>query len=90
MSSAGDDDNASFYTAGDVAVGNDTFNPSGSIVAFETYAAAYALTRDGYPDWILLKRGDEFTFTIGSSIRSGRDSDEPFLIGAYVLPASVR
>lgn len=83
VSSAGDDGNASFYNAGDVAVGSDPFNPSGSIVAFETYAAAYALTRDGYPDWILLKRGDEFTFTIGSSIRSGRDSDEPFLIGAY-------
>jgi hypothetical protein len=83
VSTDGNDGNASFYNAGDVAVGSDPFNPSGTITAFATYAAAYAQTRDGYPDWILLKRGDQFTFSIGSSIRSGRDSDEPFLIGAY-------
>ncbi|MGD9186974.1 MAG: hypothetical protein PVI89_02120, partial [Desulfobacteraceae bacterium] len=83
VSADGDNQNALVYSPSDAAIGDDPFNPAGAIVAFSTYAEAYANTREGYPDWILLKRGDVFEFVIGSDIRSGREPDEPFFVGAY-------
>jgi hypothetical protein len=79
----GSDASGQVYAPTDAAIGDDPFNPVAAVNAFETYAAAYAQTRNGSPDWILLRRGDEFTFSLGSSIHSGRAADEPFLIGAY-------
>jgi hypothetical protein len=83
ISQGGSDASGQVYAPTDAAIGGDPFNPVGAVNAFETYAAAYALTRSGSPDWILLRRGDEFTFSLGSSIHSGRATNEPFLIGAY-------
>ncbi len=71
------------YTPGDAAIGSNPFDPVGPIQAFDTYADAYANTRAGYPDWILIERGGEYFFSIGTSIRSGRAADEPFVVGAY-------
>ncbi len=83
VSTSGDDFTAQYYDDGDAAVGSDPFNPTGPINAYATFAAAYADTRSGYPDWILLKRGDTWTTSWGSVNRSGRAADEPFLIGSY-------
>lgn len=83
VSADGDNQNALVYSPSDAAIGGDPFNPAGGVVAFSTYSEAFANTRDGYPDWVLLKRGDVFDFVIGSDIRSGRDPHEPFLVGAY-------
>lgn len=77
--SNGDDASARIYSQNDFA---DPFNPT-SPKAYRNYGSAYAQTRNGYPDWILIKRGETITGTINLSIRSGKDSDEPFLIGAY-------
>ena len=79
----GNDDVGDVYSPQDAAIGSDPFNPAGPVHAFATYAEAFSRMRGGYPDWILLKRGDEFTFTIGAQVCSGRAADEPFLIGAY-------
>lgn len=83
VSSSGNDGAGQVYNSNDSAVGADPFNPAGSVNAFRTYAAAYANTREGYPDWILLRRGDTFNEAIGKQMRSGRDGDEPFLIAWY-------
>ncbi len=83
VSASGDDRTARFYNLRDSEIGNDPFNPDGAIRAYASYAAAYAATRNGYPDWILFKRGEEFVDTIGSRIRSGRGASEPFLVGSY-------
>lgn len=52
-----------------------------------TLAAGYALLRDGYPDHLLLKRGDiwvDESFTGASAWnKSGRSADERMLLGAY-------
>lgn len=59
-------------------------NPSGAINAFATYSAAFANARDGYPDWILFKRGDTFVEDRASNNTiGGRNISEPSLIGAY-------
>lgn len=82
VSTTGNDATGLIYNQG--SVGSDPFEPNGSIRPFKTYAAAYAHTRDGYADWILIRRGDIFTNeTIGDQIRDGRNSSEPFLIAAY-------
>lgn len=54
-----------------------------SIDAYTDYASAYANTRSGYPDWILIKRGSTLIESIGTQVRSGRGATEPSLIGAY-------
>lgn len=77
-----DDEDAggTVYSAASFA---DPFQPSSTPDAYQTYAAAYTQTRSGYPDWILIKRGSVLYEAIGTQVRSGKDSDEPFLIGAY-------
>ncbi|MFP4112521.1 MAG: hypothetical protein ACLFUO_05980, partial [Candidatus Woesearchaeota archaeon] len=79
VSNDGNDSTGQIYSETDFS---DPFNPSGE-QAFATYAAAFENTRDGYPDWILMRRGDVFYETVNSNVKSGRDSDEPFLIGSY-------
>jgi hypothetical protein len=48
-----------------------------------TIGRAKAIVRDGYPDWLLLRRGDTFTSGFGSWERSGRSASEPCVIWSY-------
>jgi len=61
---------------------NDGLSPS---TPKATIAAANSLIRDGYPDHLLLRRGD--TFTLGSgglgSWKSGRSASEPIVFSYY-------
>jgi hypothetical protein len=78
-------DSCSYYDDDDAVIGANPFQPTGTIAPCATYAAAYALARQGYPDWILLKRGDTFTVT-GSFpivVKEGRSNTEPSLFGSY-------
>jgi len=81
-SSAGDDETARVYAPCDVAVGDDPFQPAGSVQPFRTLEAALEHARDGHPDWVLLKRGDVWRET-KVSLRGGRSAAEPSLVGAY-------
>ncbi len=83
LSSSGSDATGKYYSPQDSEIGTDPFNPVGPIYTYATYAAAYSQTRNAYPDWILIKRGDVFLETIGSQIRDGRNAQEPFVIAAY-------
>ncbi len=84
----------------DPTLGNDAniaYDTQGAAEAspVETLVRAYALARDGFPDWILLKRGE--TFLIGDDVdklgaaaaannpfhKSGADADNYMLIGSY-------
>lgn len=82
ISANGNDSTGQHYNTSDTTLGGDPFNPSGEVHSYATYSAAYAQTRDGYPDWILFKRGDTFFFSIGG-VKSGRSETEPFFVGAY-------
>jgi hypothetical protein len=85
VAAGGNDTTATFYDDDDSVVGADPFNPTGPINAFATYAAAKSQSRQGYPDWILLKRGDTFTVTGEYPIvpYEGRSNTEPSLLGSY-------
>ena len=78
VSASGNDSTARIYSKSYA----DPFNPS-LPKAFKTYAAAFSHARNGYPDWILFKRGETFYEAIGSQIVNGRSASEPFLIGCY-------
>jgi hypothetical protein len=83
VSAAGDDSTGEVYSSTSPVVGSNPFNPVDPVSTFRTYAAAFANTRQGYPDWVLFKRGETFYDTVGSNVRSGRSTTEPFLVGAY-------
>jgi hypothetical protein len=48
-----------------------------------TLAAAASLLRQGFPDWLLLKRGDVWHESLGQWKKSGRSASEPMLISTY-------
>ena len=79
--SGADDATADVYAAGDEAVGSNPFVPAGEVMPFKTVEAAFDQARNGYPDWILFKRGEEWTS--GISPKDGRSADEPSLVGSY-------
>jgi hypothetical protein len=62
--------------------GNDANSGLSASAPKRTIAAAKALIRDGYPDWLLLKKGDVFYEGIYGG-RGGRSSSEPQVISGY-------
>jgi len=50
--------------------------------AKRTIANARLLIRSGYPDWLLLKRGDQWEEIFGHP-DSGRSASEPFVLSSY-------
>jgi len=81
-STDGNDATGKAYGPADGAVGEDPFHPVGPVEAFKTIAAAMENARDEHPDWVLLKRGDEWRESLGL-LPSGRSTTEPFLVSAY-------
>ncbi|PIW64253.1 MAG: hypothetical protein COW12_07060, partial [Candidatus Omnitrophica bacterium CG12_big_fil_rev_8_21_14_0_65_45_16] len=67
--------------------GNDANDGLSPVTPVQTLAKAYELLRDGYPDWMLLKRGDVWTDEIlsdnGGFKKSGRSPVEPLLVSYY-------
>lgn len=89
ISETGSDTTCTYYLPS--AVGGDVNNPSG-VTPCSTYKKALSLAREGYPDWILFRRGETFTIdstnsggtTLAAIVpTSGRGATEPALTGAY-------
>ena len=83
VSTSGNDSSGGVYAVNDALIGADPFNPSGAILPHATLAAAYAKLRSGYPDIILLKRGDVWNAGFVEWKKSGRSKTAPMIIGAY-------
>nr|WP_321465562.1 hypothetical protein [uncultured Desulfobulbus sp.] len=87
-STSGDDSTCTYHLPG--TVGADVFYPS-SATPCATYKKALTFAREGYPDWILFKRGETFTIDISGAQSglyavvptSGRGAAEPSFTGAY-------
>lgn len=85
VSEIGDDTNAAangVYVYGDGSEFTDWFADEGQ-VAFATIEAAQAYMRDGYPDYLLLNRADDFTLTGKINIKAGRSASERSVYGVY-------
>lgn len=48
-----------------------------------TLQAARPLIRDGYPDWLLLRKGDEWSYAFERWETSGRSASEPQVLTSY-------
>jgi hypothetical protein len=82
VSATGNNGTAQYYSPSDEEIGADPFTPVGAILPYSTYAAAAAVCRVGYDDWVLFKRGDTFETQI-VPWGSGADATYYALIGAY-------
>jgi hypothetical protein len=82
VSATGNDGACTYYAPNSPLVGSDPFHPVGNVLPCRTVGGAQGLIRNGYPDWILLKKGDSWSDSIGWSY-SGRSGTEPILLGAY-------
>ena len=67
------------------AAGNDANDGLTELTPKLTIAAGGALIRDGYPDWLLLRRGDTFANQTLSSVsnKGGLDAANKLLISSY-------
>lgn len=85
-SSDGDDATGQIYSILDITFDeNGMFQPQGPVNAFATLAEAYTNVRSGYPDILLLKRGDEWAErqTFNSELKSGRSITERSIVATY-------
>ena len=80
-SSSGNDETAEFYAPRDVASVEDP----GSIKPFKTIEAANSNARDGFPDWILLLKGDAWEVHENIQLKIGRSVTERSVITSYGL-----
>lgn len=82
VSNTGNDGTASIYGINDVAFdGNGMFQPVAAVNAYATTAAANAQMREGFPDIMLLNRGDEWAE--GWTQRSGASESARAIVASY-------
>ena len=70
------------------STGSDTNNGQTVSTPVQTLAKGISLLRSGYPDWLLLKRGDTWTAAPGADLfgffpASGASATAPMVIGSY-------
>jgi hypothetical protein len=63
--------------------GNDEYDGLAAERPLKTPAKALSLLRNGYPDWVLMRRGDVWFESLGNLKVSGRGPREPILVGSY-------
>jgi hypothetical protein len=63
--------------------GDDTNDGLTPETAKATIDAGAVLIRDGFPDWLMLKRGDTFGQPNLGRWKNGRSADEPLVVTAY-------
>jgi hypothetical protein len=83
VSSSGNDSTAQTYLPSAAEIGSDPFNPSGVILPYATLTAALAQMRNGYPDYVLLNRGDTWSATATIFPKAGRSVTERSVLGYY-------
>lgn len=65
------------------STGNDLNDGTSPTTAKASIEAGKALLRNGYPDWLCLRRGDTWTGSMGQWIVSGRSKTEPAVVTTY-------
>src|SRR5688572_11079644 len=63
--------------------GDDANDGSSHKAAVRSLGRAKALVRHGYPDWVLLRRGDVWDEPVGHWTKSGRSATERMVLTTY-------
>ena len=79
----GNDLKAKIYSPSSPAIGANPQNPKGPVFAYKTINAALEQSRRGFPDWVLLKRGDTWKQPDAIQMRSGRSKSEYSVLTSY-------
>ncbi len=82
VSNSGNDSSGQVYSRNSSAIGGQPLNPTGSIAPYATLAAAYNQLRNGYPDVMLLRRGDSWTSSL-TATKGGRNNSSRMIFAAY-------
>ncbi len=77
---ASDDTRAVFVS---ISSGNDANSGLSETEPVQTLAAGYARLRHGFPDWLLLKKGDVWREGFPTWKKGGRSATEPMLVATY-------
>lgn len=82
-SSEGNDATAEFYST--AQIGNNPRQPAVTVKPYQSIQAAIEQIRDGYPDWVLLKTGDTWTYEMLQlhDIGQGRSPQERIVFTWY-------
>jgi hypothetical protein len=72
------------------STGNDANDGLSAATPKKSIAAAAALLREGFPDWLLLRRGDEWNEGLSGLGLSGRSDTEPMVVTAFGTGAPPR
>jgi len=88
VSNEGDDNSGQIYGINDITFdSNGMFQPAVSVNAYETLSEANAQMREGYPDIILLERGNEWTEGFcgdgAGEPQSGYSAENRHIIASY-------
>jgi hypothetical protein len=83
VSTSGNDSTGEIYSVGASIIGANPYIPAGDIKPYASFSAAYDQLRNGYPDILLLKRGEEWIQGYTALNKSGRSQTERFIIAAY-------
>ena len=65
------------------STGNDANTGLSEAMPKRTIAAGYAVLRNGYPDWLLLKAGDVWESGLPNLFKSGRSATERLVVSSY-------
>jgi len=79
---AGNNATAVNYTPATLPNANDWEDP-GAVLAYQDFVTAASNRREGYPDWVLCKRGGTFTFGGKINLPGGRSVTERSVLTAY-------
>ena len=65
------------------SMGDDSNDGLSEAKPVKTLAKARGMMRGGFPDWMLLRRGDVWFEALGTWDKSGKSPDEPMVISTY-------
>jgi hypothetical protein len=88
-SSTGNDGTAVDYTPASEEIGDDPFSVAGGVMPYATLSAAVARLRSGYPDILLLRRGDTWSTGFGFWSKNGRSNTERMIVASYGTSTSL-
>lgn len=88
-SSQGSDQTAKVYSKTSTEIGGQPLNPTGQVMPYASLSTAYAQLRNGYPDIMLLKRGDTWSEKLSVG-KAGKGLTERMIVGAYGPESTVR
>jgi hypothetical protein len=90
VSTSGNDGTGTIYSPASSELGGQPTNPTGAVLPYATFAAAWAQVRDGSADVMLMRRGDDWGVTNFGLNKAGPSGSARIVVAAYGPIATAR